>query len=232
MPKRILVIGAGIAGLATANALQQHGHDVTVLEERTDTSSGAGISIWPNALAALDEIGSGRCRSRRRRPHHRGGACVGATARGCAARRRSDWSRRWASHWSSSGDRADVRPCRRACRGNVAYGVSARSLVATADRRAGRVVGLGDTRGGCGRRRRRHRVRSWRVTSTAHGRPLRRLHGMARRGRLQHRPGPRRRGARPGDRIRPRSAGSGPHLLVRHRTGREGRGRRRGNWAI
>jgi len=59
MPKRILVIGAGIAGLATANALQQHGHDVTVIEERTDTSSGAGISIWPNALAALDDIGLG-----------------------------------------------------------------------------------------------------------------------------------------------------------------------------
>jgi 2-polyprenyl-6-methoxyphenol hydroxylase-like FAD-dependent oxidoreductase len=59
MPKRIVVIGAGIAGLATANALQQHGHDVTVIEERTDTSSGAGISIWPNALAALDEIGLG-----------------------------------------------------------------------------------------------------------------------------------------------------------------------------
>ncbi|MGO4443679.1 FAD-dependent oxidoreductase [Mycobacterium sp. 2YAF39] len=59
MAKRILVIGAGIAGLATANALQQRGHDVTVIEERTDTSSGAGISIWPNALAALDEIGLG-----------------------------------------------------------------------------------------------------------------------------------------------------------------------------
>lgn len=59
MPKRILVIGAGIAGLATANALQQRGHDVTVIEERTDTSSGAGISIWPNALAALDDIGLG-----------------------------------------------------------------------------------------------------------------------------------------------------------------------------
>ena len=30
-----------------------------MLEERTDTSSGAGISIWPNALAALDELGLG-----------------------------------------------------------------------------------------------------------------------------------------------------------------------------
>lgn len=55
----MLVIGAGIAGLATAVALQRRGFDVTVIEERTDTSSGAGISIWPNALAALDEIGLG-----------------------------------------------------------------------------------------------------------------------------------------------------------------------------
>jgi 2-polyprenyl-6-methoxyphenol hydroxylase-like FAD-dependent oxidoreductase len=56
MAKQILVIGAGIAGLATAVALQRRGHDVTVIEERTDASSGAGISIWPSALAALDEI--------------------------------------------------------------------------------------------------------------------------------------------------------------------------------
>lgn len=55
----IAVVGAGIAGLATAVALQRCGHRVAVIEERTDTSSGAGISIWPNALAALDHLGLG-----------------------------------------------------------------------------------------------------------------------------------------------------------------------------
>jgi 2-polyprenyl-6-methoxyphenol hydroxylase-like FAD-dependent oxidoreductase len=57
--RSFLVIGAGIAGLATAVALQRRGHQVTILEERADTSSGAAISIWPNALAALDQFGLG-----------------------------------------------------------------------------------------------------------------------------------------------------------------------------
>lgn len=55
----IAVAGAGIAGLATAVALHLRGHSVTVIEERRDTTSGAGISIWPNALAALDQLGLG-----------------------------------------------------------------------------------------------------------------------------------------------------------------------------
>ncbi|MDT5292935.1 MAG: hypothetical protein QOF88_7824 [Mycobacterium sp.] len=59
MTKHIVVVGAGIAGLATAVALQRLSHRVAILEQRTDTTSGAGISIWPNALAALDEIGLG-----------------------------------------------------------------------------------------------------------------------------------------------------------------------------
>lgn len=59
MSEQFVVVGAGIAGLAAAAALQRRGFRVTVFEERLDTSLGAGISIWPNALAALDEIGLG-----------------------------------------------------------------------------------------------------------------------------------------------------------------------------
>jgi 2-polyprenyl-6-methoxyphenol hydroxylase-like FAD-dependent oxidoreductase len=59
MAEQIYVVGAGIAGLATAVALQRHGHAVRVVEARTDTASGAGITIWPNALAALDYLGVG-----------------------------------------------------------------------------------------------------------------------------------------------------------------------------
>ena len=59
MSEHIMVIGAGIAGLATAVALQRAGYEVTVIERTRDTATGAGISIWPNALAALDAIGLG-----------------------------------------------------------------------------------------------------------------------------------------------------------------------------
>jgi 2-polyprenyl-6-methoxyphenol hydroxylase-like FAD-dependent oxidoreductase len=59
MAQSVLVVGAGITGLATAVALQRQGFRVSVVEARADTSAGTGISIWPNALAALDEIGLG-----------------------------------------------------------------------------------------------------------------------------------------------------------------------------
>ncbi len=59
MSQRFLVVGGGIAGLATAVALQRRGYQTSVLEQRAHTSPGAAISIWPNALAALDQLGLG-----------------------------------------------------------------------------------------------------------------------------------------------------------------------------
>ena len=55
MPVQITVIGAGVAGLAAAIALHRSGHEVTVLEQRTDISSGAGISICPSISACCEQ---------------------------------------------------------------------------------------------------------------------------------------------------------------------------------
>jgi 2-polyprenyl-6-methoxyphenol hydroxylase-like FAD-dependent oxidoreductase len=60
MDDRALVIGAGIAGLATAIALQRAGRDVLVLERAPQLREvGAGISLWPNAVRALRRLGIG-----------------------------------------------------------------------------------------------------------------------------------------------------------------------------
>jgi salicylate hydroxylase len=57
---RILVVGGGIGGLATALALADHGHRVTVLERHEGfTELGAGIQLGPNAFHALDLLGVG-----------------------------------------------------------------------------------------------------------------------------------------------------------------------------
>lgn len=54
MPKAI-IIGGGIGGLAAAIAIQQAGHTAVVCEQTSElTEAGAGISIWPNGLKALD----------------------------------------------------------------------------------------------------------------------------------------------------------------------------------
>ncbi|WP_320672965.1 FAD-dependent monooxygenase [Patulibacter defluvii] len=57
----VAIAGAGIAGLTLAAALQRAGRPVVVLERRPATvpAGGSGLSIWPNALAALDRIGLG-----------------------------------------------------------------------------------------------------------------------------------------------------------------------------
>ncbi|MFF8652645.1 FAD-dependent monooxygenase [Streptomyces huasconensis] len=59
MPQRAAtIVGGGIGGLAAAIALHQQGWHVEVLEKAPEfTEIGAGISLWPNALRALDTLG-------------------------------------------------------------------------------------------------------------------------------------------------------------------------------
>ncbi|MER7283501.1 FAD-dependent monooxygenase [Dactylosporangium sp. NPDC000244] len=55
-----IVVGGGIGGLATARGLRLGGWDVTVLERQPRLeAAGAGLSLWPNALRALDWLGVG-----------------------------------------------------------------------------------------------------------------------------------------------------------------------------
>lgn len=56
--RKAIIIGAGIGGLSTALALQNTGWKVHVLERSgTLSPSGTGLSLWPNALAALERLG-------------------------------------------------------------------------------------------------------------------------------------------------------------------------------
>lgn len=55
-----VIIGGGIGGLACALALSQRGWKVEVLERAAEfTEVGAGLSLWPNALRALNALGIG-----------------------------------------------------------------------------------------------------------------------------------------------------------------------------
>ncbi len=57
---RAIVVGGGIGGLATALAFRGQGWEVEVLERAPEFGEvGAGLSLWPNALRALDELGVG-----------------------------------------------------------------------------------------------------------------------------------------------------------------------------
>jgi 2-polyprenyl-6-methoxyphenol hydroxylase-like FAD-dependent oxidoreductase len=56
----VLIVGAGIAGLTAAIALDRLGVTVEVIERAAAlTEAGTALSLWPNALAALDHIGLG-----------------------------------------------------------------------------------------------------------------------------------------------------------------------------
>lgn len=57
---RVLVAGAGIGGLTTAIALRHAGIDVDVFERAPALREiGAGISLFPNAVKVLDQLGVG-----------------------------------------------------------------------------------------------------------------------------------------------------------------------------
>jgi 2-polyprenyl-6-methoxyphenol hydroxylase-like FAD-dependent oxidoreductase len=55
---RVLIVGAGIGGLALAAALRESGHRVDVAEQtRSIAPIGAGIVLYPNGMAALNALG-------------------------------------------------------------------------------------------------------------------------------------------------------------------------------
>ncbi|SES37504.1 FAD-dependent monooxygenase [Actinokineospora terrae] len=68
------VVGGGIAGLATAIGLGERGWRVSVFEQAAGFAEvGAGISLWRNALRALDALGVGdRVRARGANPGNGG----------------------------------------------------------------------------------------------------------------------------------------------------------------
>ncbi|MFI6818613.1 FAD-dependent oxidoreductase [Nonomuraea sp. NPDC050328] len=56
--KRVVVIGAGIAGLATARALLADGHEVEVYEAAPELrATGGSVTLWPGATGILRELG-------------------------------------------------------------------------------------------------------------------------------------------------------------------------------
>lgn len=58
--RRVIIIGAGIGGLAAAIALGRAGVDVEIYERSGELAPiGAGLSLWNNALVALDRLGVG-----------------------------------------------------------------------------------------------------------------------------------------------------------------------------
>jgi 2-polyprenyl-6-methoxyphenol hydroxylase-like FAD-dependent oxidoreductase len=58
----VLVIGAGIGGLAAAVALRRTGVETLVIERATSIREvGTGLSIWSNAMNALRELGLEAC---------------------------------------------------------------------------------------------------------------------------------------------------------------------------
>lgn len=57
---RIAVIGAGIGGLAVASGMSRQGHEIVLFERAARlTPIGSGLSLFANAMTALDALGLG-----------------------------------------------------------------------------------------------------------------------------------------------------------------------------
>ena len=56
--EKVIIVGGGIGGLATAIALRQRGCEVDVFEQAQELLEiGAGLSVWPNATRVLSQLG-------------------------------------------------------------------------------------------------------------------------------------------------------------------------------
>jgi 2-polyprenyl-6-methoxyphenol hydroxylase-like FAD-dependent oxidoreductase len=56
--EKIIIVGGGIGGLATAIAIRQRGCEVAVFEQAPELREiGAGLSVWPNATRVLSQFG-------------------------------------------------------------------------------------------------------------------------------------------------------------------------------
>ncbi|WP_167768845.1 FAD-dependent monooxygenase [Nocardia sp. CS682] len=58
-PLHVLVVGAGVAGMAAAAALDRRGLSVDIIERRTHSPAGAGLFLPGNAVRAMAELGLG-----------------------------------------------------------------------------------------------------------------------------------------------------------------------------
>ena len=55
---RVLIVGAGVGGLAAARALGRDGHDVIVFEQADGPrEGGAAVTLWSNGTGILGELG-------------------------------------------------------------------------------------------------------------------------------------------------------------------------------
>jgi len=57
-PKKIAIVGAGIAGMALGILATRQGHQVSLFERGRNVSDmGAGVTLWPNAMFVMHKMG-------------------------------------------------------------------------------------------------------------------------------------------------------------------------------